>query len=125
MPSADSAAFKDEMVALLNQVAPVTARSMFGGYGLYTSGTMFALIADTTLYFKVDASNQSDYEAEEMQPFTYEGKGKPIQMSYWELPQRLLGEPEQLQSWLEKSLAAARLGKSKSRRKAKGSEPMG
>ncbi len=117
MPSADSAAFKDKMVAQLNQVAPVSARSMFGGYGLYATGTMFALIAETTLYFKVDAENQPDYEAEGMQPFTYEGKGKPIQMSYWELPKRVLNEPEALNLWVEKSLAAARRSKSKTRKK--------
>lgn len=111
MPSADSAAFKDKMVTVLNQVAPVTARSMFGGYGLYAEGIMFALIADTTLYFKVDSENQRDYEGAGMAPFTYVGKGKPMQMSYWQLPDAILADPEQLMTWVEKSLAAARRGK--------------
>jgi hypothetical protein len=31
--------FRDEVVSHLNQVAPVTARAMFGGYGLYSEGT--------------------------------------------------------------------------------------
>ncbi|MEL7503827.1 MAG: TfoX/Sxy family protein [Cyanobacteria bacterium J06554_6] len=96
MPSSESNAFKDDTVAQLNQVAPVTARSMFGGYGLYTEGVMFALIADTTLYFKVDNENQPDYEASCMAPFTYQGKGKHIRMSYWQLPEKVMTDPEQL-----------------------------
>jgi DNA transformation protein len=34
---------------------------MFGGYGLYCEGIMFALIAHATLYFKVDADNQERF----------------------------------------------------------------
>ncbi len=49
------------MASYLNQVAPVSARAMFGGYGLYCEGIMFALIAHATLYFKVDADNQERF----------------------------------------------------------------
>jgi DNA transformation protein len=100
----------------LNQVAPVTARAMFGGYGLYTKGVMFALIADNTLYFKVDDSNRDDFVAAGMQPFTYEGKDKPIQMSYSQLPQPVWEEAALLSVWVEKSVAAARRAKTKQKR---------
>jgi DNA transformation protein len=36
---------------------------MFGGYGIYEGGAMFALIADSTLYLKVDAATRGAYEA--------------------------------------------------------------
>lgn len=92
----------------LNQVAPVTARAMFGGYGLYTNGVMFALIADDTLYFKVDDSNQAAFLELGMAPFTYEGKGKPITMSYYQLPEVIWNDAARLVEWIETSAAIAR-----------------
>lgn len=92
----------------LNQVAPVTSRAMFGGYGIYTNGIMFALIAHDLLYFKVDDSNRENFLALGMAPFTYEGKGKPITMSYYQLPNSIWQEPALLMEWIETSAAIAR-----------------
>ena len=39
----------------LGAFGPVVARAMFGGYGLYLHGVMFALVTEDTLYFKTDA----------------------------------------------------------------------
>jgi DNA transformation protein len=105
--------FCHEVVDRLNQVAAVTARAMFGGYGLYLEGTMFALIASDTLYFKVDDDNRDDYLAVGMAPFTYDGKHKPIQMSYYHLPDAVWGEPAELAVWVEKAHRAACRSKAK------------
>ena len=104
-------AFKDRIVHQLNQVAPVTARFMFGSYGLYADGIMFALIAYETLYFKVDDDNLVDYLEADMGPFLYERHGKPIQMSYYQLPETVLEEPVELLNWIAKAQAAARRSK--------------
>lgn len=111
MPSPETIAFKDRIVHQLNQVAPVTARSMFGGYGLYADGIMFALIAYATLYFKVDDDNLVDYLEAGMGPFLYERHGKTIQMSYYQLPETVLEEPVALLNWIEKAQTAARRSK--------------
>jgi DNA transformation protein len=108
--------FRDEVVSHLNQVAPVTARAMFGGYGLYSEGIMFALIADTTVYFKVDAENRADFEAQGMSPFTYDGKGKPITMSYYEIPPAVWQDPPTLAAWVDQAQAAGRRAKRGKRR---------
>jgi DNA transformation protein len=104
-------AHKDEVVAYLNQVAPVTARGMFGGFGLYTEGVMFALIAYEVLYFKIDDENRGDYELAGMGPFTYTRNGKAMAMSYYQLPDKVYADLGLLYDWLEKSAAAARRGK--------------
>jgi DNA transformation protein len=105
--------FCDRVVTHLNQVGAVTARAMFGGYGLYLEGVMFALIAYDTLYFKVDDSNREDFIAAEMAPFTYEGKHKPITMSYYQLPDTVLEDTPTLAIWVERAQAAARRAKTK------------
>ncbi|NJL48678.1 MAG: TfoX/Sxy family protein [Leptolyngbyaceae cyanobacterium SM2_5_2] len=115
MPSSESKAFKDAVVTYLNQVAPVTSRAMFGGYGLYLEGVMFALIAYEILYFKVDDGNRPDYEAVGMGPFIYSRDGKDMVMSYYQIPSTVYEDLATLDEWVEKALAAARRGKRKKR----------
>ncbi len=83
----------------LTEFGAVNSRRMFGGAGLYHQGIMFALIASDTLYFKADDSTCGDYEAVGMGPFVYNGKGKPVSMSYWEVPERLYDAPDELADW--------------------------
>lgn len=105
---------------LLADFRPVSIRAMFGGAGVYADGVMFGLIAYETLYFKVDESNKPDYEAEGSEPFSYEGKGKSVSMSYWSVPERLYDEPEEISEWATKSLDVAQKAKSKSKPKSGG-----
>ncbi|PZV03391.1 MAG: Crp/Fnr family transcriptional regulator [Leptolyngbya sp.] len=106
-------AFKTAMVSHLNQVAPVTARAMFGGYGLYCEGIMFALIAYETLYFKADVGNQAQFTEAGMGPFVYDRNGKTVAMSYYQLPPAVYDDLDLLHRWVEAAIAAARRGKRK------------
>lgn len=115
--------FVDHVVDRLNQVAPVTARFMFGGYGLFAEGVMIGLIADDVLYFKVDDQNREKYIQAGSEPFIYEGKGKPIQMSYYRLPNNVFENLEQLIDWVEASQGAAVRSKSKTKRPQRGKGP--
>ena len=84
------------MQDLLAEFGPVDIRSMFSGAGVYADGVMFALLANDTLYLKADADFARDFEAEGKRPFTYRPKGgKPVAMSYWEVPERLLDDPSE------------------------------
>jgi DNA transformation protein len=79
---------------------------MFGGFGIYAGDRFFGLIADDTLYFKVDDSNRPDFEARGMKPFQPYGEGTQA-MRYYQVPDELLEEPDALRPWAEKSIAAA------------------
>ena len=89
---------------------------MFGGVGIYAGDRFFALIADDTLYFKVDDSNRPDFEARGMRPFLPYGDERDV-MQYYEVPPELLDEPEVLRPWAEKSINVAAKKKSKKTRK--------
>ncbi len=103
----------------LSRVAQqVRARRMFGGVGIYSGELFFALIADDTLYFKVDDSNRADYEARQMEPFRpygYEGEV----MQYYQVPEDLIEDAEALRSWAEKALAVAARKESKPPRRGR------
>ena len=99
--------FVDYLLELLVDFPDVAAKRMFGGYGLFRDGLMFGLVADSTLYFKVDAQNKPDFEARELEPFTYEAKGKPMQMSYCRAPEEVLDNAEEMLIWAEGAYGAA------------------
>ena len=101
--------FKVFIADLLPNLAPLKVRAMFGGAMLFHAGVSFCLItSDERLFFKVDAGNISDYEQEKLKPFTYSRKdGKSFAMSYYEIPERLLEDSEQMEIWARKSIDAA------------------
>jgi DNA transformation protein and related proteins len=98
---------------LSRAIPGIRARSMFGGVGIYSGQLFFALIADDTLYFKVDELTRPDFEARGMGPFRPFGDEGET-MKYYQLPEEVLEDPEELRSWAEKAVAIA--GQKKARR---------
>lgn len=98
---------------LLAHIPDITSRAMFGGYGLYKDGFIFAIIVEDELYFKVDKSNQPDYERYGSQPFVYQGKNKPMTMAYWKLPAEIMENPDKLEQWVITSWQISQKGKKK------------
>ena len=96
--------------------APITARKMFGGAGLFRDGLMFGLLANDTAYLKADSENRPDFEKAGMGPFRpFEGKKRALTMPYYEIPANILEDPERLAIWADKALAAAVRGKKPNR----------
>jgi DNA transformation protein len=93
---------------LFGAVGRISVRNMFGGGGVYCDGVMFALIADGVIYLKADAQSQANFEAEGLGPFVYQGKAKPVAMSYWRMPERLLDDPDEAVAWGRDAVRAAR-----------------
>jgi DNA transformation protein and related proteins len=89
----------------LGRVTPVTAKSMFGGVGLYADGLFFALIAEDRLYFKVDDTNRPDFERLGMEPFRPFGEDGA--MGYYEVPADVLEDPVQLAAWIRQAIDVA------------------
>ena len=115
-----SSSFRTFVLEQLSRVIPrIRARSMFGGVGIYAGDLFFALIAEDTLYLKVDDSNRRDFEVVGMGPFLPYGDERD-KMQYYQVPGDLLDDPEALCPWAEKSIAvAARKAKKKSKRARK------
>jgi DNA transformation protein len=106
--------YLDYTLELLAPLGQITSRSMFGGYGIYRDGVIFAIVIDETLYFKVTADNQADYMQAGSQPFTYsKSDGKTATMSYWEVPLEVLEDQDQLLAWARKAYATALKNKKK------------
>ncbi|QDF97685.1 transcriptional regulator [Azoarcus sp. DD4] len=101
----------NEYVAYLEEVferfGAVSARRMFGGYGIYHDGLMFGLVVDDTLYLKADAQSVGEFEAQGLLPFEYVRSGKPIRLSYYRAPDDILDDRDLAAIWAQRALAAA------------------
>jgi DNA transformation protein len=108
-------AFIEHLLDLLYGWAPVAARRMFGGHGLFRGGIMFALVSDETLYLKTDDGNHPMHEAADMAPFRYARAGKSVALGFHAVPPELLEEGEALARWADAAWEAALRGRRKSR----------
>ena len=109
MPKKSSAFVEYVVHDLLSELDGVQSRAMFGGYGIYRNGAIFAIVVDDELYFKVGPANRSEYEEAGSEPFTYRSKNrrKPVAMSYWKVPAHILEDRPEIARWAEKACQAA------------------
>ena len=106
-------------IYILDQLAAVPAlntRRMFGGVGLYSGESFFALIDDDVLFFKVDDANREDYVSRGMKAFM------PIpnkaSMGYFQVPAEVIEEAEELTRWARRSVEVAQRVALKKRKQA-------
>jgi len=92
---------------LLGTVGNVTARRMFGGYGIYLDNLMFAIVVDDILYLKADSQIQARFQDLGRSSFSYQRQGKNISMSYYQAPDEALENPEEMKAWAALACQAA------------------
>jgi DNA transformation protein len=74
---------------------------MFGGYGLYRSGSFFGIIHDGRLYFKVSRATLPQYQQHGMTPFR--PNAKQTLTSFYEVPIDVIEDPGRLTNWAEEA----------------------
>src|SRR5438034_10598132 len=75
--------FVEHVVDTMRELGAVSAKPMFGGWGLYHDGLFFALVFEDSLYLKVDDENRAEFEAAGLAAFVYVTKdGDRMTMSY-------------------------------------------
>ena len=104
----------------LGALGHITTRRMFSGAGIYCDGVIFALILRDALYFKVDDGNRAAYQAEGLQPFSYEARGRTVELgTYWRVPERLFDDPDEMLEWARAAAAAGQRAVAKKKPKPK------
>lgn len=104
---AASQEFADYVTGQMAGLGPVSARRMFGGFGLYLQGLMFALIVDDQLYLKADDESLGDFLRAGSRPFTYQSRGREVALRYYEAPAEAFDEEEVMGEWARRAFAAA------------------
>jgi DNA transformation protein and related proteins len=102
-----SKATADHSAELLSSLGPIKQRAMFGGYGLYAEGVIIGLVVFDRLFLKTDAVSRPHFIAAACLPFTYEGKGKTVVVSYYEPPADAFDSSTAMQPWARLAIEAA------------------
>jgi DNA transformation protein len=103
-----SPSFRTFVVDQLSRVRhDIRTKAMFGGVGIYAGEFFFALIDNDLVYFKVDETNRAQYVARNMGPFMPGGAGGEV-MQYYQVPEDVLEDPEELRAWAGESIEVAR-----------------
>ena len=107
MPSV-SRQYQEFILDLLTPLAPLPRR-MFSGVGLFHSGVMFGLLVREAFYLRVDERTRGKFEDAGSGPFTYDRAGRAVSLTaYYEVPEGLLDQPEELLVWARDAIDAAR-----------------
>jgi DNA transformation protein len=93
--------FLEYVLDCLSPLGTITSRAMFGGYGIYKDGLIFAVIIKDELYFKANKNTEEFYKSHDSLPFTYQGKKGPVKMNYWKV------DTDHLKAWFDVANKAA------------------
>lgn len=99
--------FVSYLVEMMQSIGPVSAKSMFGGHGIFLNGLMFGLVADGVLYFKASKNSEEAFKSRDLGPFIYNKKGKEVKMSYFKAPDEVLEDGDEMEVWGKMAYGAA------------------
>ena len=94
----------EEAVAALAPVGDVTSKGMFGGYGLFSDGTMFGLVDSTgALHLRVGDDTRGQFEEA--------GGVAHGRMPYYSVPEAVRVDRTKLLEWAGSAAAIAKAAK--------------
>jgi len=99
--------FVDYLSEVFEEFGRIHARRMFGGYGIYHEGTMFALVVDDTLYLKADDQSVAHFKARHLGPFEYHKRAQTVALSYYLAPEEVLDDRVDALLWARRAFDAA------------------
>ncbi|MGK0298742.1 MAG: DNA transformation protein [Gammaproteobacteria bacterium] len=105
--------FVEYLKEMFQGLGQIHSRKMFGGYGVFLDGIMFGLVAEDTLYLKVDDTTVEDYKIRGLTPFEYTKGDKIIKMSYYLAPEEVLENPDDATHWGKQAFEVAMRTKQK------------
>jgi DNA transformation protein len=104
----DASPLIEHLLDQLSDWGAVAARPRPQGWALYREDLVFALLAQDTLYFKVDGANRERFEAAGGLPLADAGGGgAAASWSFWTAPESALDDAEELAFWAQSGFEAA------------------
>jgi len=91
-------------IGRIKSLGAITKKKMFGGYGIFESGTMFALVPkDGGVYLKSGQANMARFEEA--------GANKHGRMPYYQIPEAVYIDDFQLLEWTREAIEVSKAAK--------------
>lgn len=99
---------------LLGTTPGIASRAMFGGWGIYHDGAIFAIMVEGELFLKADEEGRRVFEARGSRQFTYTTRTRPtpVAMPYWLVPDEVMEDRDIFDEWVVHAMRAAAWGRS-------------
>jgi DNA transformation protein len=94
--------FRDFVLDQLAAIPELACKRMFGGAGLYSGETFFAILYDGRLYFRTSDATRSRYEQAGMHCFR--PSAKQALKRYYEVPANVIEDREEIVVWAREAL---------------------
>jgi len=98
-----SDSFLTFVIEQLAAVRDLSSKRLFGGVGLYSVETFFAILDNDTLFFKVDEATVGRYTRRKMPPFQ-PMPDKPPMTGYYQVPVAVLEDADALGEWAAEAI---------------------
>lgn len=100
----DATETAERLVDALGSLGDVTSKRMFGGYGIFGDGVMFALVDSSGVpHLRTDESTTTQFDDA--------GSAKHSRMPYWSIPDAVLNDDTSLLQWAKSALEVAQAAK--------------
>jgi DNA transformation protein len=100
----DATEAAERLVDALGSLGDLTSKKMFGGYGIFGDGVMFALVDSSGVpHLRTDESTTTQFEDT--------GSAKHSRMPYWSIPEAIYGDEDNLIAWATEALKVAQAAK--------------
>lgn len=93
----------DRLLPLLSDAGDVSSKRMFGGVGVFESGTMFGIIDSKGAVFFRAGDDTAHFDAA--------GSTRHGKMPYYSVPDAVVDEPGELLAWAARAIEASRAAK--------------
>ena len=102
--SADAESVAANLLESLASLGDVSSKKMFGGLGIFESGTMFGIVdSKGAVFFRAGDANTALFEQA--------GSHRHGKMPYYSVPDSVLGGPADLLRWGKGAIEASRAAK--------------
>jgi DNA transformation protein len=95
------------VVEQFSPLGRITTRFMFGGWCLYCEGTVFALVANGSVFLKGDAESIPKFEARGLPAFR-PFPDQDLTMKYFQAPPEIFEDGDAMREWCGLAIAAGR-----------------
>ena len=104
--TSDSETAAERLVQGLADIGDVSSRKMFGGFGVFETGTMFAIVDPRGgVFLRAGETNT--------QLFEEAGSHRHSKMPYYSIPDSVLADSTTLRRWAESAVSVSRQAKKK------------
>lgn len=97
----------DAIREIFSGLGEVSIRKLFGGKGVYCDGLIVGVEVRDEVLLKADNVSAPEFEAAGARRWAYDGKGRPVHMPYWSIPDSAIDDPDELAIWTRKAYEAA------------------